>query len=442
MTIHRDGDLALSYVPKAFYWVGIALLVFCSLVSFLPYVFPFLADFQGYVMFFGILWAALAFFKLGIPFRVPFPIAMLFLLQAWIAIDGIIITIMIGRMRPYNFYDTYLIRYLYPFFIGTVLTYIHPKSRTIILSIVLSCVGLSVLAGYVQFVAPSLWKPLENLLGPALTGGRPCGLNGLHPHFAILASFAAAILAARAFVRKTSIWETLLFLFFASGSFIAQARTHLPGLAIASVVFLVGLYLHDRKKAVVMTSLMASLLLLAILVFPHRFSILLQTNIREDPNFSARVHNTWPQAEYIQEKLPWTGIGSEPVFAGDLRFERDKWAPLTAFDNGYLLILSDYGYVGAIIMFLVLGGGVWSFIGLRYRKRAESDERTAILVAVGIMTVSVAISMYANNVITWQDAMTFLFISSGLGIRTRDEEKADIQNRALLLEPAVQPQNG
>lgn len=373
-------------------------------------------------IFGGTIWLMVAWGRMEAPLRMPGAIVGVLLLQVWSGVTVLLAAGLIGRLNPLGTIGFFLMRHLFVFFAASVLVYLVPILRTRLVNIVLGALTVVALAGVMDFVAPQAWLPVRQLMGAA-TIDRPVGISGFHSHLAILCNFGIAILAGRAWFGRLGWLGFLLFGLFAFASLAAQARAHVPGLAIATAVFLAGLFVCDRRRGFALGGALLGLLLASVVLMPQRFETLLRTDLEAEPTLLGRKALAWPQVDFVLEHLPWSGLGPEPVFWGAVEKGTDKWAPYHAIDAGFLLLAACYGYIGlgiAIVTFLAYGIGLSRVI---CNDRSPRREQSQLAVAQLACLAAVLVSMYANNIVTWDDAMSLLFLLGGLTQLSREEER-------------------
>jgi hypothetical protein len=253
---------------------------------------------------------------------------------------------------------------------------------------------------------------------------RPVGISGYHSHLALLCNIGIGLLAGKAWFRRLTWWDFGLFGLMAFASLAAQARAHVPGLALAASTFLVALFVRDRRRGFWVAGGVLVTLLASLTLFPHQFQTLIQTDVQSEPTLVGRKVLSWPQVDFVLEHFPWTGIGPEPVFWGAVEGGTDKWAPYHAIDAGFLLIAGCYGYVGlgiAILTFLGFGVGLGKVL---IDERGGRTLRSELAVAQLVALAASLVAMYANNIVTWDDAMGLLFLLGGLTQLSRHESSA------------------
>ncbi len=361
----------------------------------------------------GTLWLLVAWGRLEAPLRIPGAIVGVLLLQVWSGATVLLAAALIGRLNPLGTIDFFLMRHLFVFFAASAVVYFAPALRLRVADVLLAALGVVALAGVVDFVAPQLWSPVRAAMGAAVID-RPVGISGYHSHLAILCNFGIALLAGRAWFARVSFLHFALFALLALASLAAQARAHVPGLAISSGVFLAGLFFRDRRRGFLAGGVLLALLLVAVVALPGKFQTLLGTDLEAEPTLQGRKALTWPQVDFVLEHLPWSGLGPEPVFWGAVERGTDKWAPFHAIDAGFLLLAACYGYVGlgiAIVTFLAYAVGLARVVWL---DRDPGRARSQLAVAQLACLASVLVAMYANNIVTWDDAMSVLFLLGGL----------------------------
>ncbi|MCA1947327.1 MAG: hypothetical protein LDL55_04325 [Armatimonadetes bacterium] len=411
-TVARPRDGAEPFPWRLFLAVGTV----CLLGSVLPLLVAWPAVngvIRNAAIAGGTLWLLVAWGRLEAPLRMPGAIVGVLLLQVWSGVTVLLAAALIGRLNPLGTIDFFLMRHLFVFLAASAVVYFAPEWRLRLADVLLAAIGLVALAGVADFVAPQQWAPVREAMGAA-TIDRPVGISGYHSHLAILCNFGIALLAGRAWFARISWGHFALFALLALASLAAQARAHVPGLAIASGAFLVGLFFRDRRRGFVLGGALLALLLVAVAAFPGKFQTLLGTDLEAEPTLQGRKALTWPQVDFVLEHLPWSGLGPEPVFWGAVGGGTDKWAPFHAIDAGFLLLAACYGYVGlgiAIVTFVVYGVGLARVIWL---DRNPKRERSQLAVAQLACLAAVLVAMYANNIVTWDDAMSVLFLLGGL----------------------------
>lgn len=415
-------------VPRAFIVWGLANLIISSIAMLIPFYWTYGPILRNAMVVSGVLWIVIGSSRLNVPLRVALPIALVLFLQVWSAISTAWIASAIGREKTINAADFFLLRYLYLYFTASMLVWLEPKTRRIILGIILFNVGACGIVAIAQFLRFGPAIELAHILSPTVDitnwdnrgGLRATGIYGFPGHLALNAAICAAIFAGRLTTRRLSRGEVFLFFTFAFLSIIPQARTHIPVLALTMLVFVLGMIYQERERA----SWFVLLLILGIIsvayVFKDQFTYVAGTDWLNDKNMQYRQKRSWIMADKVHEAFPWTGIGPEPRYWGRPDSLPDKYAPRTAFDNGYMLIRSSYGIVGMAAVILALFIGI--FIALNVRlDRHESSDRRSLATTWSIACVGVAIGMYGNNVITWEPTMTFLMLLAGASMPTRVE---------------------
>ncbi|MBV6459816.1 MAG: hypothetical protein HONBIEJF_02970 [Fimbriimonadaceae bacterium] len=415
-------------VPKAFVTWGVANLILSNIAMLIPFYWDNGPILRNATVVSGVLWIIIGSSRLNVPLRVALPIALVLFLQIWSAISTGWIASAIGRDKAINAADFFLLRYLYLYFTASMLVWLEPKTRRIILGIILVNVGTCGVIAIAQFLKFPPAIELANILSPTVDitnwdnrgGLRATGIYGFPGHLALNAAICAAIFAGRLTVRKLSRIEVFLFFTFAFFSIIPQARTHIPVLALTMLVFVLGMIYQERERASWFIVMLVIGVISVAFVFKDQFSYVAGTDWLNDKNMQYRQKRSWVMADKVHEAFPWTGIGPEPRYWGRPDSLPDKYAPRTAFDNGYMLIRSSYGIVGMASVILALFIGVFLALNVRL-DRHESGERRSLATTWAIACVGVAIGMYGNNVITWEPTMTFMMMLAGASMTTRVE---------------------
>lgn len=416
-------------VPKTYLVWGLVNLALSNISTVIPWLISFSPILRNAVVISGVLWIIVGAFRLNVPIRLCVPIFLVLLLQAWGAFSTWAISAQIGRIKEINAADFFIVRYLYLYFTASMLVYIQPKARRWILWMIFIHIGAASLLGYLQFVGFKPAVDLANSFYPGLNienwdnrgGVRSTAFYGFPGHLAINAAMACMIITGALLVRRLTKWEIAAFVFFAAASVMPQARTHLPALALTVFVFTLAIMARERIRSswfIIAGIVIASL----FLTFGRdKLAYVFSTNWLDDQNMKYRRNRSWMQAELVAELYPWTGIGAEPRYWGRGDSMPDKFAPRTAFDNGWLLVRSSYGLVGVALVAGALLIGTLVPLSLR-RNPYESDERKGYLLALPFMCIAVGVGMYGNNVVTWEPTMYILFTFAGLAMPTRDEE--------------------
>lgn len=253
------------------------------------------------------------------------------------------------------------------------------------------------------------------------------GIYGFPGQTALPSNLICAILAGLGLYRRLTKFEIATFFFFAGGSIIAQARTHVPGLILITLVFLYGLSKFDRQYFRYSVGLLAFGLTLMFTVGANKMAYLIGTDWFNDPNLVYRRERAWLQADLVWDVFPLTGIGPEARYWGDTRGLVDKWTPHAGFDNGWLLIRASYGLVGVILMAIAIG--VWTLGPLRnLRNKVASAEQRGLIVAMSLSAICIALGMYGNNILTWEPSMLVFFVLAGIIMPTQEEELATMRD--------------
>ncbi|MCX7798841.1 MAG: hypothetical protein N2109_00685 [Fimbriimonadales bacterium] len=374
----------------------------------------------------GTAWLVVAWSRLQAPLRMPGALIGVLLLQVWSGVSTMVAAATIGRIQPLGTIDFFLMRHVFVFFCASVLVWLAPRWRQGFQSAVVFALGVVAAAGLADFLAPAAWAPVRQAMHAAVID-RPVGLSGYHSHLALLCNIGIGLLAGKAWFRRLRWWDFLLFGLMAFASLAAQARAHVPGLAVVVAAYLVGLFVRDRRRGFWVAGGVLAALLAALAVFPHQFQTLLQTDVRSEPTLLGRKALAWPQVDFVLEHLPWTGLGPEPVFWGAVEGGTDKWAPYHAIDAGFLLLAACYGYVGLGIAILTFLSYALGLVRVLLTERGTPTIRSELALAQMVALAASLIAMYANNIVTWDDAMSLLFLFGGLSQLSRVEERVGRQ---------------
>lgn len=420
-----------SYLVWGFANVGVSLFM-----TFWPHTVAWSTIARNGIVISGGLWILVGALRLHVPVRLNAGIVLILLLQVWGVVATYWVSATLGRSRPFNFTDFFLLRYAYLFFSTAMLAYVFPKTRKVVMAMVFACVFASAIVAFAQFFGFTSALRLAQYLNPDVNilnwdnrgGVRAIGLYGFPGHLALVSNFACALIAARLVVRPLTKKEIFWFFFFATSSLLPQARSHIPALVLICLFFVIGILIRNRGKAAQAVVAFFALGAAMFLLTGSKLNYLMSTDWLDDPNLQYRKEEAWVQADLVGQRLPWTGIGPEPRYWGRPDIRQDKWAPRTAFDNGWLLIKSSYGVIGVMLVGWALFLGVIAPFPIRKNPRV-SDERKWVTAAFALMCMALGIGMYGNNVVTWEPAMVMLFACGGIAMATREEEASYFERR-------------
>ncbi|KXK17415.1 MAG: O-antigen ligase family protein [Fimbriimonadaceae bacterium] len=443
--IARTEFAAWRTIPKAFLIWGYATIVLAVAASHMVGL-EIVTLLRNTAVVSGVLWIAVGAFRQRIPLKVALPVALLLILQAWGAISSALVAASVGRSFPINYFDVLFLRYIFLFFMASMLVYIDVKNRQRLTLVLYLYIGVNAVLQYLQFLhfGPALALAQANPwdIDPTnwdLRGGTRAGGFSIFPGPAALSDMMiCALIVGQTFVRRLKGWEHILFLFFAGASLTAQARTHMPALALVSLVYMVQVIRTERARAVFYMTVLTIVGMLFVVFGWERLGYAFGENWLDAGSLKWRQNVSWTQANMINQNFPWTGLGPDPALLTNLKLGADKWSPKRSLESGWLAIESAYGLVG-----LALAAGVAAATLLVpfvvWGNRRSSADRKALSITILLSAIGLFIGMTGNTVIHWEWPFFILMIVGGMCMPSADEEVALHRRYTLFDEDEREP---
>ncbi|MBI5706846.1 MAG: O-antigen ligase family protein [Armatimonadetes bacterium] len=377
----------------------------------------------------GALWLVIAFVRYRVQARWCLPVALLLFLQIWGTFSSAFVSATFGRSIPFNYADLLFLRYIYMFFVASILIQIQPSQRLHLMRTIIVVCGANALVQYLQFVhfAPAFALSQADTLGYDLqnwdqrAGTRAAGFYTFSGNSALPDALVAAWFVGQLAVRKLSAWEHFGFFFFVGGSFIAQARTHLPGLLLVFAFYLFFLIRSERERApAIISGIFAGIGVLLAVAY-NRLAYIFGESFLSAANLRYRSSVAWNQANAILKDFPWTGVGPDPSVISNRSIFADKYSLERALEQGWLALQAQFGVVGLLLGMIAIGATIFSPM-LILPKPQESAQRKGLVISLALMATCIALGMMGNTVLHWETSFYVFLLTAGLFMRTTQEQ--------------------
>ncbi len=333
---------------------------------------------------------------LRLPIRLPVAGVLFALFMTWGSATTLFANGDLGRSL-YGPLEYFVIWGFYPLFIYVAVdqgVYLSPGIRKLIVVPWLLSLALSGFVGFAQMGGSEYARSLSPS-GFFGTIFRPTGLTDYTFMLGMQGVVGMAILGARLKKRDLSLWEWAGVGFFALVTLSAQYRSlYYTGLLLTGAILLAIQFRRDRAKGITMSLLGIGAILLPILAFPQKFEYGLR-GTEGDAALQAR-YDSWQQLGPILHDRPLTGIGADAnlMISSNLA-NIDRYAG-TIIDNFYRMVLICYGYMGGLLMVLVIAALVVGLF-MRYDSTRAPEVKVYTLAGIIVMAATLGVSLTGNS---------------------------------------------
>ena len=355
----------------------------------------------GFVVDFTLLISCMLQLGLGslvlrLPIRLPVAGVLFALFMVW----GVATTLWangdIGRSL-YGPMQYYVLWGFWPLFIYTAVdqgVYLSPGIRKVVLAPWLLSLAASGIVAFGQIAGNGFARSLS----PTQAFGyifRPTGLTDYTFMLGMQGVFGIAIIGSRLRIRDLKLWEWTAVAFFALVILIAQYRSlYYTGILLTGVVLLGLQFRRNRGKGITMAFMGAGLMLLPLLLFPQKLAYGLR-GAEGDLALQAR-YNAWQQLTPILRDRPLTGIGADAnLMISTDTANIDHYAGIV-LDNFYRMVLACYGYMGGLLMIIVIAA-LLAGLFMRYDSSRASSVKAYTLAAMIALAAILGVSLTGNS---------------------------------------------
>lgn len=355
----------------------------------------------GFVVDYTLLLSCLGQLAVGslllrLPIRLPVAGNLFALLMLWAVATTLWANGDLGRSL-YGPMEYYVIWGFYPIFIYIAVdqgVYLSPNIRKIIVAPWLASLALSGIVAFGQIAGSGFARGLS----PTQQFGeifRPTGLTDYTFMLGLQGVFGIAIIGGQLKRRDLKLWEWAGVAFFALVILIAQYRSlYYTGILLTGLILLGIQFRRNRAKGIALGLAGVAGILVPLLLFPEKLAYGLR-GADGDLALQAR-YDSWQQLGPILRARPLTGIGADANLMINSGIANIDHYAGTIIDNFYRMVLVCYGYMGGLLLVLVVGALV-AGIFMRFDSTRAPEVKAYTLAGMIAMAALLGVSMTGNS---------------------------------------------